>query len=97
MGKTIWWSTGSGRIELEMTLGQAESVSHSGRCDEDVKYLMSIPAIKKQLDAIPNSLMATELAECGVWDDEQLQDNTDNRMRLVWIAGCDISEEHNSD
>jgi len=81
-----------GRIELEMTAEQAISVSHQGRCDEDVEYLMNVPAIKAQLDDIPNELMASELREYGAWNDEQLQDNDDNRARLVWIAGCDLDE-----
>jgi hypothetical protein len=88
----MWWSSSSGRIELEMTAEQAVSVSHQGRCDEDVEYLIEQPEIKKQLDAIPNSLMASELAEYGTWDGEQLRDNDDNRARLVWIAGCDLDE-----
>ena len=83
-----------GEIELEMTLEQARSVSHQGRCDEDVEFLVTVPKIKRQLDKIPNELIAKELAEYGAWDDEELQDNDDNRLRLVWIAGCDIAEEH---
>jgi len=75
-----------------MTAEQAISVSHQGRCDEDVEYLMNVPAIKAQLDDIPNELMASELREYGAWNDEQLQDNDDNRARLVWIAGCDLDE-----
>lgn len=40
----MWWSSGSGRIELKMTLAQAQSASHSGSCDEDVQALSQIPA-----------------------------------------------------
>ena len=83
-----------GEIELEMTLEQARSVSHQGRCDEDVEFLVTVPKIKRQLDKIPNELIAKELAEYGAWDDEELQDNDDNRLRLVWLAGCNIAEEH---
>ena len=93
-GRVMKWCSGSGQIELEMTLKQAQSVSHQGQCDEDVEFLATIPKIRRQLDKIPNKLMASELREYGAWDNEQLQDNDDNRLRLVWIAGCDIAEEH---
>ena len=88
----MWWSSSSGRIELEMTAKQAASVSHPGQCEDDVLALMEQPEIKQQFDTIPNSLMVFELAEYGAWDAEQLQDNHRNRVRLVWIAGCDLRE-----
>ena len=88
----MWWNSGSGRIEIEMSAEQATSVCHPGPCDENVAYLMAQPEIKAQLDAIPNNLMAAELAEYGAWDDEQLKDNDDNRAKLIWIVGCDLNE-----
>ena len=90
----MWWNSDSGRIELEMTLDQARSVSHQGRCDEDVEILVVVPKIKRQLDKISNGLMAEELAEYGAWDASDLANNEENRLRLVWIAGCDIAEKH---
>ena len=35
----MWFTSSSGRIELEMTLERAESASHQGPCDEDVLAL----------------------------------------------------------
>ncbi len=88
--KRLYWTTGSGRIELEMTLKQAKSVSHSGDCELDVNAL--IPQLKSQLDNLDPHLLATELKEYGAWDDAELKSHPDNLQRVVWIAGCDLVE-----
>lgn len=75
-----------------MTLKQANSASHSGDCELDVNAL--IPKLKKQLDKIDPKLLADELREYGAWDTVQLSNHADNLQRLVWVAACDISEEH---
>jgi folate-binding Fe-S cluster repair protein YgfZ len=77
-----------------MTLAQAQSVSHQGKCDQDVIELMKVPAIARQLAKINPETLAKELREYGAWDAEQLANHQDNLQRLVWIAGCDIKEEH---
>ena len=88
-----WFSTSSGLIELEMTLEQANTASHSGSCDDDVKWLSQQPDIAKQLEAIDPKLLARELDEYGAWDDAELADHDQNLQRLVWIAAGDIVEE----
>ena len=45
----MWFSTGSGKIELQMTLEQARSASHQGQCDNDVRDLSKVPAIARQI------------------------------------------------
>ena len=37
------------RFELELTKEQAHIGSHQGRCDDDITYLRTIPAIRRQL------------------------------------------------
>ena len=88
-----WYSSSSGRIELEMTLEQAHSVSHQGRCDADVRELSKVPEIKAQLDAIDPALLAAELKEYGAWDADELADHAQNLQRILWLAGADIAEE----
>jgi hypothetical protein len=51
-GKLLWYSSGNGRIELQMTMEQAESASHSGDCNEDTRELFKVPAIADQLAKI---------------------------------------------
>lgn len=81
------------RFEIQMTRTQAESASHQGRCDEDVKILLEDPKIRRRLDKIDPSLIAAELREYGAWDDTELQDRQANRERITWIAACNITEE----
>lgn len=89
----MYWTSSNGRIELQMTLEQARSVSHSGQCDMDVKALMAVPKIARQLKKIDAALLASELKEYGAWDTDELASHSHNLMRLVWIAGGDIAEE----
>lgn len=89
----MWWSTSSGRIELNITKAQAARGSHQGQCHEDVQALMRVPTIRRQLQKIEPALLAAELKEYGAWDDAELADHTANLGRLVWIACGDIQEE----
>jgi hypothetical protein len=88
----MWWSDSSGRIELQMTMAQAQTCFHPGQCDADVAALRQVPAIRRQLAKLePNSLVKC-LAEYGAWDDKELSNHDANLSRLVWIAACDIAE-----
>ena len=90
----MWWSESLGRIELQITLKQAQSCSHQGQCDDDVAALRKVPAIKRQLDKLDPKLVADCLREYGAWDDKELADHDQNLTRLLWCACCDIAEEH---
>jgi hypothetical protein len=86
------WATFN-RFEIRMTRTQAESVSHSGRCDDDVEMLVKVPAIARQLRKIGPDAIRAELREYGAWNAEELADDCANARRIVWCAGCDIREE----
>ena len=88
----MWFYTSSGRIELNITKAQAAIGSHQGQCDSDIAYLRTFPAIRRQLDKLDPSLVASELKEWGAWDDEELADHDANLSRLLWIACGDIVE-----
>jgi|ERR1700733_11924611 len=96
-GKLLWYTSGSGRIELQMTMEQAESVSHSGECDEDVKELSRVPAIAAQLAKIDSAVLSAELKEYGAWDEEERADHDQNLQRLLWLAGADIADQGGCD
>lgn len=89
----MWYTSGSGRIELQLTKSQAQTGSHQGRCDNDIAYLRTLPAIKKQLDKLDAETLRNELDEYGAWDDEQLANHDENLTRILWIACGDILEE----
>jgi|ERR1700676_155462 len=90
----LWYTSGSGRIEFQMTLEQAQNATHSGPCDAGVLALSRVPEIKLQLDAIDSKVLATELKECGAWDAMELTDHAQNIQRILWIACGDIPEEN---
>jgi hypothetical protein len=90
----LWFSTSSGRIELTMTLDQAQRAHHTGECDKDVRELSTHPDISKQLAEIDPKLLASELKEYGAWDAEELANHEQNLQRLLWLAAGDIREEN---
>ena len=90
----MYYTSGSGRIELQLTKNQALTGSHPGPCDNDIKYLRQLPAIKRQLNKLDAELLAKELKEYGAWDEEQLSNHDENIDRILWIACCDIAENY---
>lgn len=93
MTKLRYFSTSSGKIELEMTLEQAQGAAHQGRCDADVKALSEDPAIATQLAKLDPKVLAEELSEYGGWEDSELTDRAQNVQRILWLAAWDIVEE----
>jgi len=89
----MWFTSGSGRIELKMTMAQAQGASHQGQCDDDVKALSQVPAIARQLRKIAPETLRNELREYGAWDAGELADHEQNLQRLLWLAAGDIVEE----
>lgn len=81
------------RFEIKMTKDQAHTGSHPGPCDNDVEYLLTLPAIKKELKKISDVDLAAELKECGAWDNEQLKDRQENEARIIWLAAGQITED----
>lgn len=93
--KKYWWSSGSGDLEFEMTLDQAQSVSQPGKdAEEDVRMLMQDSKMKEVVEYLMNNMerVKKELRETGAWDEDELEDTDMNIVRLLWLAGNDISE-----
>lgn len=86
----MWYSSSSGRIELQITKKQAATGYHSGACDLDVEELSRHPAIARQLRKIDPQTLIEELREYGAWDDEELSDHEQNLQRILWLACGDI-------
>lgn len=88
----MWISTGSGRIELNITKQQANIGSHSGECDDDIAYLRTIPAIRRQLAKINPEVLRDELREYGAWDEVELSDHDANLSRILWLLCGELVE-----
>ena len=80
------------RFEIKMTLQQAESCSHPGDCEPDVRTLMEHPLIKRQRCKIDPDLIRQELSEYGCYSEEELADDDANWMRILWIGANDIKD-----
>jgi hypothetical protein len=91
--KTFWFSGNYG-IEIQLTMSQAQSMSHSGSCDADVASFRQVPSIWKQLDAIGPDDLRRELREYGF---DALSDHDDNLDRILWLAACDIRESNENE
>jgi hypothetical protein len=85
-----FWTSGSGVIELEMTMEQARSCTHPGPCDVDVLRLSADPGMARQLAAIKADVLRQVLSEYGAWSAEDLADHHANLQRILWIAAGDI-------
>ena len=84
-------------LELVMTLEEAESCSHQGKCDEDVEELLKQPHIAAQFILMDIDDIRADLKELGAWTDEELEDDEENAVRFLWIAAGSISEEYNEE
>jgi hypothetical protein len=82
------------RFELKLTKEQARIGAHVGRCDDDIAYLRTVPAIRRQLDKLDVAKVAEELREYGTWDETELADHEQNLNRILWIACGDIAEAY---
>ena len=85
-----FWTSSSGRIELNIPKGLASIGYHSGSCDSDIEDLMQLDSIKAQLSGIPPQVLSEELREFGAWDDLELSNHGDNLARILWIACGDL-------
>lgn len=59
-----------------------------------MESLVNNPKIRRQLAKIPADKIRAELKEYGAWDETELADDEANRLRIVWIAAGNISEDH---
>ena len=84
-------------LTLTMTLEEAESCAHQGQCAPDVEELLKQPHISKQFDAMDPDDIRRDLAELGAWDDKELEDDAENRVRLLWVAAGQIVEEYDAE
>lgn len=87
-----WWTSGCGRVNLQIDLKDAKDCSHSGSCDSDIEWLKNCPYIIEQTDKLDNLILADILREYGAWDDGDLLNHDANIDRILWIACCDITE-----
>ncbi|MFZ4388446.1 MAG: hypothetical protein ACOYOI_09890 [Chthoniobacterales bacterium] len=90
--KTLHWTSSSGRIELEIPTRLVAVGYHSGQCQDDIDYLLTLDSIKNQLNKIGPVTLASELKEYGAWDDADLSVHQNNLQRILWLACGDLAD-----
>ena len=88
-----YWTSSSGRIELNLTPEQYSAGYHSSACDLDIGDLMQDPDIFAQLIAVNPVYLREELREYGAWDAEDLVNHAANLARLLWLACGDLVDQ----
>ena len=86
------WNSSNYGNDLNITKKQAEIGSHPGDCENDIDYLLTVPAIKRQLAKIDAENLKKELSDFGAWDEVELSDHEQNLKRWLWISCGDIVE-----
>ena len=84
--KANWWSSSSGRVELEIPVEAVEDIAQSGRNDEAVSFWLP----KIDFSSYTEEVLNAELYEYGLDDSDSRQHIEE---RLLWIAAWDIAEE----
>ena len=92
-----WYTSGDGRIELEIEYADADEGYHPGQCEHDVMALSKKPYIAEQLAKIDPMVLRNELKQYGAWDEEELSDHEENIQRILWLACGDIVEMENEE
>ena len=90
MKKYIWCDTYGG-FNLEFTQDQVSACSHQGECYDDCAVVAN--EINDQLKNHENHRKIDLLLECGAWEKDELQDENENDIKIVWIACNDIKED----
>ena len=76
-------------LELSMPLACVEDCSARGSNDDAVAHWVQ----RLDWSGIDADAVREELREYGAWDDEQLEDDDENRARLLWLAAHGIKED----
>jgi hypothetical protein len=78
-------------IEIEMSVDDCLSMSEQSNQYENVKAML--PKFEKQFENIDNEDILRELKSTGI-EKETLTDTEENKIKLLWIAACNIKEEY---
>jgi len=74
---------------IEMPNRAVSNCSHVGPCDGDVDSWKD--KIVRPKECTPAALRR-ELSEYGAWSDDELDDDDDNWLRIIWITAGNIKD-----
>jgi hypothetical protein len=79
-----------GSYEITLPIEALEQCYHQGQCAPDCEeweQKIDWSNVGMTLDQI-----RSELSGYGAWDEEELSDDKENRIRILWIAAGDYQE-----
>lgn len=90
----MWYTSSSGRIELNIPKRVAFDCYHQGDCAPSVRWARdNEKRVERQLRKVDPEALREELRGYGAWDEDELADHETNLDRLLWLACGDIVEE----
>lgn len=94
----MWYSSSSGKIELNIPEHVIPMGYHTGQCDADIATIRQTETeLEAQLQTIPHDVLVAELREYGAWDEDELSDHDANLDRILWLACGDLYDEQMMD
>ena len=82
------WCVSADELSPELRQDLLECATPGQDASEAVDYVLAHYSVS----GVPEDCAAM-LRGYGAWDDEDLADHDENLRRLVWLAGCDLSEQ----
>jgi hypothetical protein len=70
-----------------------EEHARTAACPGDVQLVAALPYVREQLDDLDSADMRAELGEFGAWSPDELDEDEENRRRVLWIACSWIVED----
>jgi len=70
--------------ELCLPVDALEACYHQGSCDSDVEFWEN--QIDWENQTMNADAIRAELDEYGAWDENELKNDHENRLRILWIA-----------
>ena len=78
------------RFELLIPEQAVKDCYHQGDCEDDCKFWVDKVIALNNID--PN-LIKEELKEYGAWEDEELNDDRQNWIRILWLGAGNIQDD----
>lgn len=86
------WNSPCGKLTLQFTKRECDSVPNSGPADKAIALLMQSRRCMFQLAMVPDSKIISILQGYGCWTHLADDSRRANISRLLWVAIMDVKE-----
>lgn len=88
------WQSSCGKLTLQFTKRECDSVPKSGPADKAIALLMQSRRCMSQFAMVPDSKIISILQEYGCWTHLAGDSRQTNISRLLWVAIMDVKEAY---